>query len=129
MLLPRIYTDANGHSLLDEVDLKMTGPGGAEAAAGVYFQRIQAARQDVTHWQIGHALPGHFVDFTPMPANTLIAVFSGQMHMTVSNGEERQLARGDLMLAQDLTGQGHMTRFVGQDPCTYLMIAMPGGFK
>ena len=129
MLLPHIYTDATGHSVLDEIELKMTGPGGAEARDGVYFQRIQAAQQDVSSWNIGHALPGHFVDFTPMAANTLIAVFSGQMHVTVSNGEERQLARGDLMLAQDLTGQGHMTRFVGQEACNYLMIAMPGGFK
>jgi hypothetical protein len=129
MLLPHIYSDATGHSLLDEIDLKMTGPGGAQAQDGVYFQRINAARQDVTHWQIGHALPGHFVDFTPMGASTLIAVFSGQMHMTVSNGEERQLARGDMMLAQDIAGQGHMTRFVGQDPCNYLLITMPGGFK
>ena len=64
-----------------------------------------------------------------MVASTLIAVFSGQMNVTVSNGEERQLARGDMMLAQDFTGQGHMTRFLGQEACNYLLITMPGGFK
>jgi hypothetical protein len=129
MLLPHIFTDATGHSVLDEVDLRMTAPGGAAAQEGVYVQRLQAAPQEVSHWQIGHALPGHFVDFAPTGVPTLIAVFSGQMHLTVSNGEERQLTRGDLMLAQDVTGQGHMTRFVGQEPCNYLLIAMPGGFK
>ena len=51
------------------------------------------------------------------------------MNVTVSNGEERQLARGDMMLAQDFTGQGHMTRFLGQEACNYLLITMPGGFK
>ena len=129
MLLPHLYTDAQGHSVLDETELKMTGPGGASVQDGVYFQRIQAAQQDVAHWNIGHALPGHFVDFKPMPASTLIAVFSGQMNVTVSNGEERQLARGDMMLAQDFSGQGHMTRFLGQEACNYLLITMPGGFK
>ncbi len=129
MLLPHIYTDATGHSVLDEIELKMTGPGGAAVQDGVYFQRIQAAQQDVSYWNIGQALPGHFVDFKPMGASTFIAVLSGQMHMTVSNGEERQLARGDMMLAQDSDGQGHMTRFLGQEACTYLMITMPGGFK
>src|SRR5688572_14122357 len=100
MLLPHLIMDANGHSVLTETDLKMTGPGGAAAADGVYFQRIQAAQQDVSHWQIGHALPGHFVDFTPSAGNQFIAVFSGQMNLTASNGEERQLARGDMMLLQ-----------------------------
>ena len=129
MLLPHLCTDAQGHSVLDEIELKMMGPGGASAQDGVYFQRIQAAQQDVVHWNIGHALPGHFVDFKPMVASTLIAVFAGQMSVTVSNGEERQLARGDMMLAQDFTGQGHMTRFLGQEACNYLLITMPGGFK
>ena len=129
MFLPHITVDATGHSVLNEVDLKMTGPGGVAAGGDVYFQRIQAAQQPVIDWRIGHALPGHFVDFTPSDANTFIAVFSGQMNVIVSNGEERQLARGDMMLMQDIGGQGHMTRFLGQEACNYLMITMPGGFK
>ncbi|MDG2319073.1 MAG: hypothetical protein P8L79_02330 [Rhodospirillaceae bacterium] len=129
MLMPHIYTDPMGHSLLDEIDLNMTAPGGAEVQEGTYYRRINSARQDVTDWQIGHALPGHFIDFTPTSAPTFIAVFSGQMHITVSNGEERQLARGDMMLAQDVDGQGHMTRFLGQEECNYLLVTMPGGLK
>ena len=129
MLMPHIYTDPMGHSLLDEIDLNMTVPGGAEVQEGTYYRRINSARQDVTDWQIGHALPGHFIDFTPTSAPTFIAVFSGQMHITVSNGEERQLARGDMMLAQDVDGQGHMTRFLGQEECNYLLVTMPGGLK
>ena len=129
MFLPHITVDATGHSVLNEVDLKMTGPGGTAAGGDVYFQRIQAAQQPVIDWRIGHALPGHFVDFTPSDANTFFAVFSGQMNVIVSNGEERQLARGDMMLMQDISGQGHMTRFLGQEACNYLMITMPGGFK
>ena len=129
MLMPYIYTDSTGHSLLDEIDLKMTGPGGAKVEDSVYYGRINSARQDVTDWQMGHALPGHFIDFTPSGTTTFVAVFSGQMHVTVSNGEERQLARGDMMLAQDLSGQGHMTRFLGQEECNYLLVAMPGGLK
>tara|TARA_B110000438_G_scaffold294046_1_gene334819 strand:- start:2845 stop:3234 length:390 start_codon:yes stop_codon:yes gene_type:complete len=129
MLMPHIYADPMGHSLLDEIDLNMTAPGGAEVQEGTYYRRINSARQDVTDWQIGHALPGHFIDFTPTSAPTFIAVFSGQMHITVSNGEERQLARGDMMLAQDVDGQGHMTRFLGQEECNYLLVTMPGGLK
>ena len=129
MLLPHLYTDANGHSLLDDIELTMMAPGGGTAEDGVYYRRINSARQDVTDWRIGHALPGHFVDFTPTGERTMIAVFSGQMHITASNGEERQLARGDIMIAEDIAGQGHMTRFVGQEPCNYLLVAMHNPLK
>lgn len=129
MWLPHLYSDESGQSGLSEVELKMVGPGGAAAQDGVYFQRVNAAQQPVNHWAIGHALPGHFIDFAPTPESTLVAVFSGQMHVTASNGEERQLTRGDMMLMQDLGGAGHMTRFAGQEPCNYLLIAMPDGFK
>jgi hypothetical protein len=129
MLLPHLYSDAMGHSLLDEADLRMTAPGGVDVEEGAYYRRINSARQDVTDWRIGHALPGHFIDFSPASAPTMIAVFSGQMHITVSNGEERQLARGDMMLAEDIVGQGHMTRFIGQEACNYLLVTMPGGLK
>jgi uncharacterized cupin superfamily protein len=129
MWLPHLYTDSSGLSALDEVELKMAPPGGAAAQDGVYFQRINAAQQEVKHWAIGHALPGHFVDFAPTPDTTLLAVFSGQMHITAGNGEERQLTRGDMMLMQDVGVQGHMTRFLGQESCNYLLVAMPDGFK
>ena len=33
MFLPHITVDATGHSVLSEVDLKMTGPGGAAASS------------------------------------------------------------------------------------------------
>ncbi len=129
MLLPHIYSDGTGHSLLDEIDLRMMAPGGGDAQEGTYYRRINSARQDVTDWRIGHALPGHFIDFEPTGVTTMIAVFSGQMHITVSNGEERQLARGDMMIAEDIAGQGHMTRFVSQEPCNYLLVTMPSGLK
>jgi len=45
----------------------------------------------VTDWRVGTRCR-HFVDFTPSGANTFVAVFSGQMNLNVSNGEERQLS-------------------------------------
>jgi uncharacterized cupin superfamily protein len=128
MFLPHLIVDANGHSVLTETDLKMAAPGGLPIG-DASLQRLQAASQGVNYWQIGQALPGHFMDFAPVPTPTFLAVFSGQMNVVASNGEERQLARGDMMMFEDAHGQGHMTRFLGQEPCTYLAIAMPGGLK
>ena len=128
MFIPHIINDPTGHSVLDELELKMLAPGGLPVGDAA-MQRINLAQQQVSYWQIGHALPGHFIDFTPVQGPTFMAVFAGQMNITASNGEERQLVRGDMMMFEDVGGQGHMTRFLGQDACTYMMVGMPGSIK
>ena len=128
MFIPHIINDPTGHSALNELELKMTAPGGLPIGDAA-LARQQLAQQQVSYWQIGHAVPGHFVDFAPVQGPTFMAVFSGQMNITASNGEERQLVRGDMMMFEDIGGQGHMTRFLGQDACNYLVVAMPGAIK
>ena len=128
MFIPHIINDTTGHSALNELELKMTAPDGLPLGDAA-LARMQLAQQPVSYWQIGHTLPGHFVDFTPVQGPTFMAVFSGQMNITASNGEERQLVRGDMMLLEDMGGQGHMTRFLGQDACNYLVVALQGPLK
>ena len=116
MRIPNIYTDENGHSYFGDAELAQSGPG----------RRVQARNQDVLYWQMGLIKPGHFIDFRPSETAQFVAVMSGLMSMTVSNGEVRHFSRGDLVMLQDMTGQGHATRILGHEPCTFLRIAMPG---
>jgi hypothetical protein len=41
---------------------------------------------------------------------------SGQVEIGIGDGTVRRLGPGDVMLAEDLTGQGHTTRAVGNEP-------------
>ncbi len=52
-----------------------------------------------------------------------VIVLSGQMEVTVGDGTVRVLHAGDMMLAEDLTGQGHMICSLGRGP--YLQVAIP----
>jgi gentisate 1,2-dioxygenase len=114
--IPNIFTAERGHSYFGEAELNQDGPN----------RRIQARYQDVLYWQMGLIKPGHFIDFTPSGTAQMVAIMSGRISMTVSNGEVRHFSRGDMVLLQDLEGRGHTTRVLGHEPCTMLRIAMPG---
>jgi gentisate 1,2-dioxygenase len=119
MMIPHIYDDADGHSHFGEIEIVQKGTP----------QRISAANQDVSYWQMSVSQPGFVADWHPTGESKLLCVFSGQMALTVSNGETRHMSRGDILFAQDMKGQGHAARVVGTEPCVMLQIAMPGGLK
>ncbi len=109
-----IYVDDHGHSYFGEVDLPQSGNS----------RRIGARPQDVKYWRTSKMLPSHYKDFQTVEDIELLCVMSGHMELTVSNGEKRYCSRGDMILLQDTTGQGHCTRIIGFEPCNTLHIAM-----
>ncbi|MFO1426260.1 MAG: hypothetical protein U1F11_04675 [Steroidobacteraceae bacterium] len=109
-----VDVDEHGHSYFRDTDLPQSGTP----------RRISSKNQAVRSWKLTRSMPGHSVDFTPAPALTFVAVFSGQMDITVSNGETRQFARGDMLTLFDIRGQGHLLRIVGEEPCHALHIAV-----
>ncbi len=119
MIIPNIYTDDRGHSYFGQQELPLSGPP----------RRQQLKNQDVLFWQMAVHQPGHFVDFRPMENMTYLCVMEGQLDITVSNGDRRQFARGEMIFLQDLKGQGHITRVSSIYPCTTLAIAMAGPIK
>ena len=117
MKIPKIYVDEHGHSYFGQAELVQHGDP---------QRRVQAANQDVRYWQMRQIKPGHFIDFRPNIVPQFVAVLSGKLALTVSNGETRHFTRGDMVLLQDMTGQGHVTRTLGHEPCTTLVITLQG---
>jgi len=54
-------------------------------------------------------------DWHPAPHRQMIFCLSGQIEVEVSDGEIRTFGPGDLVLVDDTTGRGHITRVVGGD--------------
>ena len=51
-------------------------------------------------------------------------VLAGQMEVSVKDGTTRVFNPGDVLLAEDMTGQGHLTRSVG-GPYTSVSMGIP----
>ena len=56
---------------------------------------------------------GSFSDWHTAPRVQYVIVLSGQMEIGIGDGTKRVLDPGDILQVEDVTGQGHTTRSVG----------------
>ena len=102
MSISRLYTGADGQSHLEELDPaihpELTT---LHATKGVVFRTTQ---------------PGHFTDWHNAPRRQYVITLEGQMEIGLGDGTVRRFGPGHVTLAEDLTGKGHTTRVVGNQP-------------
>ena len=55
----------------------------------------------------------HWSDWHTAPRRQYIFILVGQMEIGIGDGTTRRFGPGDVVLADDLTGQGHTTRSLG----------------
>ena len=64
------------------------------------------------------------VDWHNPTRRQYLFVLAGQMEVSVKDGTTRVFNPGDVLLAEDMTGQGHLTRSVG-GPYTSVSMGIP----
>jgi hypothetical protein len=57
-----------------------------------------------------HTPVGGAMDFHPAPRRQFVVNLSGLVEIECGDGSKRRLGAGDILLADDTTGQGHITR-------------------
>ena len=99
-MIIRLYTGEDGQAHFEDLDMP-DGEAETEArkAGGVMTFR---------------SFPdGSFSDWHTGPQRQYIIVLAGQMEIGIGDGAKRIFNPGDILLVEDLTGQGHTTRSVG----------------
>ena len=107
----RVYSGADGQSHLAEVPLAMKPFRDVEGAHGEGTP-MQAA----TGIAFRAAPPGYVLDWHCAPRRQYSISLSGTAEIEVGDGTIVRAGPGDVVLAEDLTGQGHVTRVVGGEP-------------
>jgi quercetin dioxygenase-like cupin family protein len=107
----RLYTGEDQQSHLEEikVDFKPAEhgeQGSMFAAKGVFFSRAE---------------PGTFIDWHNAPRRQFVITLSGAVEIGLGDGSVHRFGPGEGVLAEDLTGKGHTTRSVGNEP-RYTMV-------
>jgi hypothetical protein len=104
MAIIRIHTGPNEKSHFEEIVARFEPRGDKSESAelipgsGIVIRRFQPTRSNPWH----HA-PGRYAVFT----------LSGAVDIEIGGGTVRRPGPGDILIAEDLTGQGHTTREVG----------------
>ena len=98
-MIVRIYTGEDGQTHFEDLPLPAEENHNValRAGANLVFRRFP-----VDYWSAWHTAP-----WSPF-------LFSqGRMEIEIGDGTKRRFGPGDVVLADDLTGQGHTTRSLG----------------
>ena len=105
--ITRLYTGADGQSHAEDTEV-------AWRPATLRPELSDSASVNVTsaqflRWPRGFVWAGH-----PASKRQYVIIVSGRGEVDVAGGKKVQLAPGHVLLAEDVTGKGHITR-VGPD--------------
>jgi hypothetical protein len=115
MAIIRVYAGSDGQSHFEEIrpTFELRGDKSETAelipGSGIVIRRFDADRSNPWH----HA-PGRYAVFT----------LSGAVDIEIGDGTVRRLGPGDILIAEDLTGQGHGTREVGPEPRVSIFVPL-----
>lgn len=120
MIVPRIYADDVGNSVLGEIDIPLRdgGPIGllsSKSAAGDVIFRETPADYDF-QWH-------------PAPARQLLFIIKGAAEFTVSNGDKLLLGAGSVLMLEDTWGQGHCSKALNNEVRHSIFVTLPDGIS
>lgn len=114
MKIVRLYTGTDNESHFEEIDIELNFNGRLEASA------LQPA-----HGIVFRSAPAnHLSDYHPVPKKQYVITLSGEVEIETGDGAIRRFGPGDVMLAEDTTGRGHITRVGGDQPRCYAFIPL-----
>jgi len=109
----RVFTGADGQSHFEDVKVALDDAGVAGQISalwpgkGVQFRTVRGDYQ---------------IDFHNAPRRQLVVNLTGSVEIEVGDGTTRLLGPGTILLAEDTTGQGHISRGVDGEPRTCLFV-------
>ena len=106
----RVYTGDDGQSHLEEMNLPLEPFVDTEGAYGE-----GTPLEPATGITFRVAESGYFLNWHNAPRRQYIITLSGEAELGVGDGTVRRVGAGDVLLAEDLTGQGHTTRVVSAE--------------
>ena len=100
----RIYTGPDGLTHAEVLDVKLRAGGGS----GELSEMMK-----VTGLQFRRTPPNYFLDWHPAPQRQYVVTLSGRGEIELAGGQKIPLDPGHVLLAEDVTGKGHISRGVG----------------
>jgi len=114
MKITRLYTGSDHRSYFEEIEIKFGGDqkiltSDSRPATMVLFRCVP---------------PGTVLDRHPAPRRQYLVTLSGAWEIEASQGGKRVFKTGDVMLADDTTGEGHISRVIGSEPHIFMTVPL-----
>jgi quercetin dioxygenase-like cupin family protein len=115
----RVYTGDDGQSHLEEMTLALQPFVDTE---GAYGEGTPLEKATGIAFRV--APPGYVLNWHCAPRRQYTITLAGEAEIEVGDGTVRRVGPGGVVLAEDLTGQGHITRVVGNQPRFYGVVPL-----
>jgi uncharacterized cupin superfamily protein len=115
MTVVRLYTGADGQSHFEDMQIPMADKG----KIGFLSDKVKA-----TGLVFRETGGDYDYDFHTAPRRQYVVNLEGKVEIEVGDGTKRILRSGDILLAEDTTGQGHISRAVAGKPRKSLFITL-----
>lgn len=115
MRVVRLYTGPDNQSHFEDIDVPMKDGG----KIGFLSERVKAT--GIVFRETGG---DYDYDFHTAPRRQYVVNLEGEVEIEVGDGTKRILRSGDILLAEDTTGQGHISRAVAGKPRRSLFITL-----
>jgi len=114
----RLFTGPDGKTKVEEYEIPLRAQGrGTELSATVAVKSLQFRRTN----------QDYNLDWHPAPARQYVITLSGESEVELEGGKKIRLGPGNILLAEDTTGQGHISRALGSGDRISLFIPLADG--
>ena len=101
MKVTRIYADDQGYSHFEDIDMPSMPKPVGRVSEGVSVETFRIRETPGSYDQGWHCAP----------RKVLVVLLDGVVEIDVSHGVTRQFSAGDILLAEDIEGEGHRMEF------------------
>jgi hypothetical protein len=115
MKVTRLYTGPDGESHFEDIDIPLKDGG----PIGRLSEIIQAT--GIIFRETG---PDYDYNWHNAPRRQFIVMLDGAVDIEVGDGTKRRFMTGDILLAEDTTGRGHISRAVDNQPRTSIFVTL-----
>jgi hypothetical protein len=115
LAVTRIFTGPDGQSHAEEINVKLArDDASTELSEMIKTTGVRFRRQ----------APNYFEDWHTAPQKQYVITLSGRGEIEVSGGKKVPLGPGHILLVEDLTGKGHISRGVGSEERISIIIPL-----
>ncbi len=108
MKIPCLYTGTDNESHFGEIDIELRDKGGPASSV--------SDPQQSTGMVFRNTTGDYHLDWHNAPRRQYVITLEGQVEIEVGDGTKRRFGPGEMFLAEDTTGRGHISRAVDNQP-------------
>lgn len=108
LMVSRIYTGDDGQTHVEEYEVQLSAQNDGSTTELGEILAVESI-------QFRRTSPDYFIDWHNAPRRQYVITLSGESEVEFADGTKVRLYPGHILLAEDTTGQGHISRALGDE--------------